>query len=80
MTTPVLSSDGVMDNPDNYPLMKRLLISRRASLIQQARALEIQRSAILGEVGEIEVALQIRKEKQVEYREDSNVSWAKGDR
>lgn len=53
MTQQVLSPDGSMDNPDNHPLMTKLLVVLRASKIQQAKGLEEQRRAILSEVGEI---------------------------
>ncbi len=53
MPRQVYSSNGSMDNPDNHPQMTRLLVILRASLIQQAKGLEEQRRAILGEVGEI---------------------------
>ena len=58
MTPQVLSPDGSMDNPDNHPINHlRILQSRRASLIQQAKALAEARRALLGEVGEIEKEL-----------------------
>lgn len=55
MNTQVLSPAGSMDNPDNHPIdHRRLLTARRSSLVQQAKGLEEQRRAILGEVGEID--------------------------
>lgn len=54
MTGQVLSSSGGMDNPDNHPESRRLLVARRAALLQVAKALQEQRRAVLSEVGEIE--------------------------
>jgi len=42
-----------MDNPDNHPESFRLLVARRAALLQVAKALQEQRRAVLSEVGEL---------------------------
>lgn len=53
VTGQVLSPSGGMDNPDNHPESFRLLVARRAALLQVAKALQEQRRAVLSEVGEL---------------------------
>jgi hypothetical protein len=57
MAKQVYSPDGSMDNPDNHPLMTRLMTIQRASLLKQAEGMEIQRRAILTQAAEIEKLL-----------------------
>lgn len=68
MTEQILDESGSRDNPDNHHCgawRVRWLNIRRASLLQQAEAIQQQRRAILAEVGEIEKELNddLRKEK-----------------
>ena len=57
----VNSPDGNQTRADNYPMSRadqiKLLLARRAGLIQQANGLRDQRQGVLSEVGEIEKAL-----------------------
>ena len=56
-----MTTSGNSDNLNNYPPIdqRKILVFRRSSLIQQAKGLEEQRRAILGEVGEIEKVLNV---------------------
>lgn len=75
--TQVLTDTGSMQRPDNISSERRLLISRRASLIQQAESLAVQRRAILSEVGEIDKYL--REEwKDLLYENDGFIYTVSG--